>query len=263
MMRSSHWSLQGKKALITGGTKGIGWAIVEEFLNLGAEVFIVARNTQQLEEQLHKLRDQSFPVFGLAVDMSQGEIACVNILDQIDKTWGALDILINNAGTNIRRPAEDYQTTEYTQIMNTNVTSVFQLCQKAYPLLKQAKQGNIVNIASISGLVDDASGAPYGMSKAAMIQLSKHLAVEWAKDNIRVNAIAPWYIETELTHATLSNQEKLAAILARTPMQRVGQPHEVAALAAYLCMPAASYITGQCIAVDGGFLANGFKAPTN
>lgn len=96
------------------------------------------------------------------------------------------------------------------------------------------------------------------MSKAAMIQLGKHLAVEWERDNIRINTIAPWYIETELTRPALSDQEKLDAIISRTPLRRVGQPQEVATLAAFLCMPAASYITGQCIAVDGGFLANGF-----
>lgn len=142
--------------------------------------------------------------------------------------------------------------------MQTNLTSTFKLCQLAYPLLRKSVQGNIVNIASISGLIDDASGAPYGMSKAAMIQLGKHLAVEWARDNIRINSIAPWYIETELTKPALSNHEKLNNIISNTPMRRVGQPHEVATLAAFLCMPAASYITGQCIAVDGGFLANGF-----
>ncbi|TAK73195.1 MAG: SDR family oxidoreductase [Gammaproteobacteria bacterium] len=261
-MNQSCWNLEGKKALITGGTKGIGYAMVEEFLGLGAEVFIVSRHIQQIEETLKRFREKGFKIFGFSADISEGESTCIDIINEVNKTWGLLDVLVNNAGINIRKPAQDYQQDEFIKIMDTNLTSSYQLCQKAYPLLKKAQQGNIVNISSISGLVDDASGAPYGMSKAAMIQMSRHLAVEWAKDNIRVNAIAPWYVETELTQLVLTNQPKLDAILARTPMGRVGQPQEVARLAAFLCMSAASYITGQCIAVDGGLLVNGFKAPT-
>lgn len=144
--------------------------------------------------------------------------------------------------------------TEYEKIIQTNLTSAFILCQLAYPLLKKSSQGNIVNISSISGLIDDAAGAPYGMSKAGMIQLSKHLAVEWAKDNIRVNNIAPWYIETELIKPILSNQEALNPVIAKTPLRRVGKPEDIAALTAFLCMPASSYITGQCMQLMVGFL---------
>lgn len=257
MKKQSLWNLQGRKALITGGTRGIGRAIVEEFLQLGAEVFIVSKNKNNLDDVIKILRAAGHAVHGIAVDLNQDE-AYSDVINEIAKEWDALDILVNNAGINIRRSAQNYESGEYDEIMQTNLTSTFKLCQLTYPLLKKSSQGNIVNIASISGLIDDASGAPYGMSKAAMIQLGKHLAVEWARDNIRINTIAPWYIETELIKPSLSNPEKLNAIIARTPMRRVGKPHEVATLAAFLCMPAASYITGQCIAVDGGFLANGF-----
>lgn len=256
-MKQSLWNLQGKKALITGGTRGIGRAIVEEFLQLGAEVFIVSKNKNNLDEAIKNWCAVGHSAYGIAADLNQDE-AYSMVINEVTKKWGVLDILVNNAGTNIRKSAQDYESYEYDEIMQTNLTSTFKLCQLAYPLLKRSSQGNIVNIASISGLIDDASGAPYGMSKAAMIQLGKHLAVEWAQDNIRINTIAPWYIETELTKPALSNQEKLNAIVARTPMRRVGKPYEVATLAAFLCMPAASYITGQCIAIDGGFLANGF-----
>jgi Tropinone reductase 1 len=256
-MSQTYWNLQGKKALITGGTRGIGRAIVEEFLQLGAEIFIISKNKNSLDEAIKIWRDAGHAVHGLAADLSKDE-AYSKVINEITKRWDVLDILINNAGINIRKSAQDYESYEYDEIMQTNLTSTFKLCQLTYPLLKKSSQGNVVNIASISGLIDDASGAPYGMSKAAMIQLGKHLAVEWARDNIRINTIAPWYIATELTKHALSNQEKFSAIVARTPMRRVGKPHEVATLAAFLCMPAASYITGQCVAVDGGFLANGF-----
>lgn len=255
-INSNHWDLRGKKALITGGTRAIGLAIAEEFLQLGCDVFVVGKNEKTLNDVLHYWQKSSYNALGVAIDLSQ-ENACQKIFNVLTEHWKTLDIVVNNAGINIRKPAEEYSYQEYQKILKTNLDCTFEICQLAYPFLKKSSQGNIVNIASISGLIDDASGAPYGVSKAGMIQLGKHLAVEWAKDNIRINSIAPWYIETELTEAALSNPEKLNTIISRTPMRRVGKPREVATLAAFLCMPAASYITGQCIAVDGGFLANG------
>lgn len=260
-MKNPRWNLTGKKALVTGGTRGIGYAIVEELLSLGAEVFIIARNAQQINDTVKKLTADGHKVTGMAAELGANDQAYHDVITAVEKAWGGLDILINNAGTNLRKPAESYQPDEYHHILDANLASAFRLSQLAHPLLKRAGEASIVNIASISGLVDDASGAPYGMSKAAMIQMSRHLAVEWAKDNIRVNAVAPWYIQTELTQPTLSSPDKLNAIHDRTPMRRVGEPREVAALAAFLCMPAASYITGQCIAADGGLLVNGFKVP--
>jgi Tropinone reductase 1 len=224
-------------------------------VGLGAEVYVVARNEKHIDEIIQASGNK---IFGISADMSEGTTACEKIIKAISKVWNGLDILINNAGINQRKDAEDYSLTEYEKILQTNLTASFQLCQAVLPLLKKSQQGNIVNIASISGLVDDASGAPYGISKAGMIQMTRHLAVEWAKDNIRVNTIAPWYIETELTRPSLSNPAELIKIISRTPMRRVGKPNEIAGLAAFLCMPAASYITGQCIAVDGGFMVNGF-----
>jgi len=142
--------------------------------------------------------------------------------------------------------------------MNTNLTSTFELSKLAFPMLKKSDQGNIINIASTAGQVHIRTGSIYGMTKAALIQLTRNLAVEWAKYNIRVNAIAPWYIRTFLAEAVLKNKKYYDEVISRTPMKRIGEPEEVASLTAFLCMPAAGYITGQCISVDGGFTINGF-----
>jgi Tropinone reductase 1 len=141
--------------------------------------------------------------------------------------------------------------------MQVNLRSVFELCQAAHPLLK-ASQGCIVNMSSVSALTHISSGSIYGMTKAAMTQLTRNLSVEWALDGIRVNAVAPWYISTPLAAPVLNDPEKLKNILARTPMKRVGTPEEVAAAVLFFSLPAASYITGQCMSVDGGFMVNGY-----
>ena len=256
-MNQSLWSLVGQRALVTGGTKGIGEAIVRQFLDLGAAVFIVARDNDLLQRQLTEYRQQGHTVEGVAADLSQpGE--AVRVVESVRAVWAALDIVVNNAGTNIRKPTIDYSTADYEQVMNTNLRSAYELSQAAHPLLKASGKGKVIMVSSVSGLTHTSSGSLYGMTKAALLQLTRNLAVEWAPDGIRVNAVAPWYISTPLASPVLNNPEKREGILKRTPMNRIGEPEEVASVVSFLSMPASGYVTGQAIAVDGGLLAWGF-----
>lgn len=247
-----NWSLANKKALVTGGTKGIGKATAQELLDLGAEVLVVARDTRMLEGKLkHSAR-----LFVMSGDITQPEFR-KNLIRKVDENWGKLDILVNNVGSNVRKKFIDYSEEEYRQLFELNLFSMTELTRLAFPLLKNSGQASVINLASVAGQLDVLSGPPYGMTKAAIIQLSRHLAAEWAEFNIRVNAVSPWYIETPLTEAVLSQPDRMEKIIARTPLARVGQPEEVAAAIAFLAMDKASYITGQNILVDGGMSIKG------
>jgi tropinone reductase I len=252
----NYWSLYGKKALITGGTKGIGLSIARELLGKGAEVLIVSRHLPDIEQVCSELGAQG-KISGMTADVSKAP-DCLFIANEIKKKWDQLDILINNAGVNIRKRTLDYVEDEFDSIFNTNLRSVFELSRFCHPLLQKSEQGNIVNITSVAGLTHLRTGSIYAMTKAAINQLTKNLAVEFAADRIRVNAIAPWYIDTPLARQVLKNEQYKQEVLSRTPMNRIGTPEEVACLAAFLCMPAAGYITGQTICVDGGFSIHGF-----
>lgn len=256
-MRNHRWTLVGKKALITGGTKGIGLAIAQDFLFLDAEIIIVARNTEALKLLIEDWRSQGCKAHGVVADVATSDGRQV-IFEEVRKTFGTLDILVNNVGTNIRKKSSEYTEDEYRFIFETNLTSVFEICRLAYPLLKGKDDSSIVNIGSVAGQTSVHTGAPYAMTKAALEQLTRYLAVEWASDRIRVNTVAPWFIHTPLTEPYLSNPDVSTSVISRTPNQRIGEPEEVSGIVAFLCMPTATHITGQCIAVDGGFLSFGF-----
>jgi len=254
---SEAWTLTNRVALVSGGTKGIGKAIVATLLQHGARVFFVARNAAEIQQVEAEFQSAYGSAHGWPVDLSQPQAPSKTIAE-VQKVFGKLDILVNNVGANIRKPFDQYSQSEVEQLFHTNLRSCYSLCQAAYPLLKASDAAKIVNISSVAGLTHVSSGAVYGMTKAAMNQLTKNLAVEWAQDNIRVNAVAPWYINTPLAQQVLQQPAYLKQVLERTPMDRVGQPEEVANAVAFLCMDASSYITGQCLSVDGGFTAFGF-----
>ena len=256
-MPLSHWQLNGQRALVTGGTKGIGRAIVEEILALGGQVHLVARSAEDVKATVAELRERGLDASGEALDVSDPD-SRTRLIENLQSSWGGLDLLVNNVGTNIRKAAVDYRGDEYQRIMETNLTATFDLTIRAYPLLKASRPAAVVNILSVAGLTHLKTGAPYGMSKAALQQLTRNLAVEWAGDGIRVNAVAPWYTRTPLANQVLQDDAFRQEVLDRTPLKRIADAEEVARAAVFLAMPAASYITGQCLAVDGGFTIYGF-----
>jgi tropinone reductase I len=258
-MDPNRWRLDGQLALVTGASAGIGRAVARELLGFGADLLLVARDAALLETTRLELEEE-FPlrsVSAMPADVADDEQRR-EILDWVEDHGDGLNILVNNAGTNTSKPAVDYTEDEWRSIFEVNVFSAFELSRYAHPLLTRHAASSIVNVGSVSGLTHVRTGAAYGMSKAALHQLTKNLAIEWAEDGVRVNAVAPWYIRTRRTSNKLADPDYLDDVLQRTPMGRIGEPEEVASAVAFLCLPAASYVTGECIAVDGGFLRYGF-----
>jgi tropinone reductase I len=247
----NSWDLKGKRALVTGGSKGIGKAIVQEFLELGAEVLFTARNAAEVAAIEKEFLQIGFPVHSSVADVAI-ERDRNRLLEWIGQQWGYLDILVNNAGINIQKRSADYSQAEYMQIMDIDLLSPFELCRAFLPLLQQGHGASIINLSSVAGSYDLYTGAPYGMAKAGLIQLSRILAVEWARHKIRVNTVSPWFTSTPLVEAVLDNPKNFEAITSKTPLRRVAESAEVAAAVAFLAMDKSSYITGHNLYVDGG-----------
>lgn len=257
MKAPAAWRLDGQLALVTGASRGLGLATALEFARLGARLLLVARGG----EDLALARD------AVAAEASHDvEVLAADLADEADRRRvvqrvadeGALNLLVNNAGMNIRKPVHEFGFEEYRRVLRLNTDACFDLCRRLFPLLEAGAPAAVVNNASVAGLTHLRTGAPYGMSKAALIQMTRNLAVEWASRGIRVNAVAPWYIDTPLARQVLDDPAYTEAVIARTPMGRVGAPEEVARAIAFLCMPASGYITGQTLAIDGGFSVYGF-----
>ncbi len=247
----SHWNLKEKIALVTGGSKGIGQATVEEFLSLGARVIFTARQAEEVQTVEKQFSGKGRIVKGVVSDVTSAADR-KELVSLISRQYGRLDILVNNAGINIRKRALDYGEEEYLKVLKINLIGPFELSRACYELLSKGEKPAVVNVSSVAAQLDVRTGSPYGMSKAGLLQQTRNLAVEWADAGIRVNAVSPWFTVTPLTSGLLGQEELMGNILRATPLKRVAQAGEVAAVIAFLAMDKSSYITGQNIVVDGG-----------
>ncbi|XP_041026419.1 tropinone reductase homolog At2g29360-like isoform X2 [Juglans microcarpa x Juglans regia] len=256
--RDPRWSLKGKTALVTGGTKGIGYAIVEELAGLGAEVHTCSRNQTELNERVREWELKGFKVTSSVCDLtsrSQRE----KLIETVSSVFGGrLDIFVNNAAAWMLKDAIQHTLEDYSAVMGANVESPYHLCQLSHPLLKASGAGSIVFVSSIAGVIALPKVSGYAASKGAINQLTKNLACEWAKDHIRSNAVAPWAVRTRDIPPDALRSAGYENTISRTPLGRLAEPNEVSTVVAFLCLPAASYVTGQVICVDGGYTVTGF-----
>ncbi len=250
--RLSGFRIDGKVALVTGGASGIGFAAASLLSEAGARVFILDRDGAAAEEAARKIGASA-----CRLDITD-EAAILQVFGGIDGAAGGIDILVNNAGTAIRRPAVEQTLEEWNRVLAVNMTGAFLAARTAARhMLARGQGGAIVATASIMGLSGGGlyPNISYQATKGAMVNMTRALAVEWAKDNIRVNAVAPTYVRTPFIAPLLAQPELVAAIERMTPLGRLAEPEEVAAAILFLASPAASMITGHTLPVDGGFLA--------
>lgn len=254
--KDKRWSLEGMTALVTGGTRGIGYAIVEELAEFGATVHICARSEDDIKKCLEEWKSKGFNVTGSVCDILSRDQR-EKLIETISSIFhGKLNILVNNAATAMTKKIIDYNDEDITTTIGTNFVSGYHLCQLAHPLLKESGYGSVVFTSSVAGLKAIPTLSVYAATKGAVNQFTKNLALEWARDNIRANAVAPGPVKTSLLESITDDSEggeAIAGIVSETPTGRMGEPREISALVAFLCLPAASHITGQVIAVDGGY----------
>ena len=247
------FDLDGRVAIVTGGNGGIGLGIARGLAEAGARVVIAGRDSIKGAAAVASLE----PAEALFVTADVTSLdSCGRLVAEAVERFGRLDILVNNAGIAIRSAPENYAEAEWRAVLDTNLTSAFFCAQAAYPQMKQAGGGKIVNIGSMMSVFGAPYSAPYAASKGGVVQLTKSLATAWAKDGIQVNVILPGWIDTELTQAAREQVPGLnEKVLGRTPAGRWGTPSDLAGTAVFLASPASDFVTGAAIPVDGGYMS--------
>jgi tropinone reductase I len=253
---TDRWSLHGKRALVTGGTRGIGRATAECLLELGASVLVVGRDEVRADETRREWRARNRPGDVIVADVTMA-LGRERVVDAVRAGGTSLDVLVNNVGSGLRKPFDEFTVEDIEKLVALNFTSAALITQALHPELRAASGAAVVNVGSVAGFLSVRNTSIYGAVKAALSQLTRALAVEWAPHHIRVNAVEPWFTRTSLTEGQLAQPTVSGPIVARTPLNRVAEPDEIASAIAFLCLPAASYITGQSLVVDGGMSVAG------
>lgn len=248
-----NWDLKDKTALITGGTRGIGMAIANEFLSLGASLIVIAKNEAHLKECLSNWNQQGYQVKGIIFDLTDFDNYNA-LLTKIEVE--KIDVLVNNVGANLPKRFTEFSGTEINTIFNLNIISNIRFTQLLFNKLKASPNSSVINISSIAGFEDVGTGSMYAICKAALIQFTKSLSAEWAPYHIRVNGVAPWFTATDRINRLLEDKALEKFVLHNTPLKRIATPTEIANAVAFLAMNKSSYISGETIVVDGGYLAN-------
>ena len=251
------FDLSGRVAIITGGNGGLGLAMARGLARAGASIAIAARNASKGQAAVKELA-ASAPRTRFYTFAASSASSCRKLVENVTNDFGGCDILINNAGMNRRKPPEQISEQEWHEILDVNLGAALFCAQAAYPHMKAAGRGKILNIGSMYSLFGAANVAAYAASKGGLVQLTRSLACAWAPDNIQVNAILPGWIDTELTRRARQQVADLHDfVLARTPAGRWGEPDDLAGTTIFLCSSAADFVTGTALAVDGGYSARG------
>lgn len=251
------FDLKGKVALVTGGNGGIGLAMSKAIGEAGASVVVAGRNEDKNKKSIEFLKSFNIECKSFKVNVVD-ENSCNELIDNVVNDFGKLNILVNNAGTNIRKRPEEYELEEWKSIIDTNLVSMFTCSKSSYSHFKNECGGKIINIGSMHSLFGAPLGSAYSASKGGVVQLTKSLANTWAKDNIQVNAVLPGYIDTTLTRqARVDIPELQTRVEERTPLGRWGVPDDLGGIAVFLSGEGSNFVTGTAIPVDGGYSING------